>query len=73
MIYPITICQDRYGGCYSDGQWLAFNLYPDEVPNEIYSDDITCCSFWVNCELVVGKGNSPEEALNDLYNKNTII
>lgn len=23
-IYPLTIIQDRYGGAYSGGRWLAF-------------------------------------------------
>ena len=37
-MYPITILTDRYGGTYSGGGWLAFNLPPEEIPFEV--DDI---------------------------------
>jgi hypothetical protein len=44
-IWPITVTTDRYGGCYSKGKFLAFNLLPWQVPEEIDGDDITCMDF----------------------------
>ena len=41
-IYPLTITADRYTGTYSGGQFIAWNLGADEVPEEIYYDDCGC-------------------------------
>ena len=30
-IYPLTVVEDRYGGCYSKGIYLAFNLYGGDI------------------------------------------
>lgn len=66
-IYPLTICADRYGGTYSKGKYLAFNLDPDEVPKEISADDATCMNFWWNdFEGIAGKGETIDEAALDL-------
>lgn len=69
QIYPLTIVKDRYGGSYSEGWFLAFNLDPDEVPTEIHSDDMTCMDFWNDFNGIVGKGNTPGEAHLDLSKK----
>ena len=64
MIYPLIIVLDRYSGAYSGGEYTAFNLeYP---PKEIYSSDVECMEFWDTTDLKVGKGNTPEEAINNL-------
>lgn len=65
-MYPITIVKDRYGGTYSGGAFLAFNLPCEEIPLEIDADDVTCYKFWKNTKIKVGKGATPDEALNDL-------
>lgn len=44
--YPLTICVDRYSGAYSGGEFTAWNLDANEVPEEIHSDDVTCSLFW---------------------------
>ena len=44
--YPLTIVHDRYNGCYSGGEFTAWNLYPQDVPEEIDSDDVNCCVFF---------------------------
>lgn len=69
--YPITILMDRYNGIYSGGRWLAFNLDPEEIPNEIGGGDSCEMNFFYSPPdwLVFGKGNSPEEALEDLIEK----
>ena len=65
-MWPVAIVKDRYGGTYSGGLWLAFNSY--RAPNDVFGDDITCSDYWAGgCTLTVGKGNTPDSALDDLY------
>jgi hypothetical protein len=66
-IYPLTITKDRYTGAYSEGEFLAWNLDADEVPDDIYSDDCGCYNFWKKNEIPVGKGQTIREAILDLY------
>lgn len=69
-IYPLTIINDRYGGIYSKGKYLAFNLEYDEIPSSINGDDTDCLLFWLeNEDYLVGKGNSVEKAIEDLCYK----
>ena len=71
-IHPLTIISDRYGGCYSGGKYIAFNLEPWDVPREVDGNDRVCANFWCGedfKEFVIGKGNSPEEAYYDLMEK----
>ena len=68
-IWPITVTTDRYGGGYSKGKFLAFNLLPWQVPEEIDGDDITCMDFWTGegCKAyTIGKGSTASEAIEDL-------
>lgn len=68
-IYPLTIISDRYNGTYSGGGYLAFNLYSDQIPEEVSGSDLECASFWNNTQLIVGKGSTPENAHQDLFDK----
>lgn len=68
-IYPLTVIPDRYGGAYSEGGYLAFNLDPNEVPEDVYGDDTACMMFWCRNSLPVGKGQTPYEAIKNLYKK----
>ena len=69
-IYPLTIISDRYGGIYSKGKYLAFNLEYDEIPSSINGDDVDCHSFWIeNEDYLVGKGNCIDKAIEDLCYK----
>ena len=54
-IYPLTIVKDRYNGCYSRGEWTAWNCDADEVPPDISDDDVTCACFWDNAHDAVTK------------------
>lgn len=68
-IYPVTIIFDRYGGVYSGGRWVAFNLYYDDIPGAVSGDDDSCCEFWrefKNRHGVAGCGDTLDEALKDL-------
>jgi|GEM_PF-3021848 len=64
--FPTTIINDRYGGSYSGGWWLAFPLEHIEVPDEVNGCDRACASFWDQYTGPVGKGGSPEEAFDNL-------
>ena len=70
-IYPLTIVEDRYGGCYSKGHYLAFNLEPWEVPEDVNGSDVDCICFWDEDakEYAIGKGNTAQEAIDDLARK----
>ncbi len=80
VIYPLTIIADRYTGVYSGGRFTAWNMYHYELPKEIEDEDSECMSFWQNKkhndlknewgeQVIVGVGNSPQEAMLDLYIK----
>lgn len=72
-IYPLTIVSDRYNGTYSDAKYLAFNLDAGMMPWQIGSGDPDEMDFWELSELYkdydIGKGNTPQEAFDDLWNK----
>lgn len=71
-IYPVTIVRDRYGGTYSGAEWLALQADNTQVPDEIGSDDGDEMIFWrehKDEELPIGKGKTPNEALEDLIVK----
>lgn len=67
-IYPLTIIADRYGGTYSGGTFLAFNMYANEIPVEVDGSDTYCQAFWnSNKDLLVGRGTTPDAAYIDLF------
>lgn len=68
-IYPLTIVADRYTGTYSHGEYTAWNRYPGHIPEEIYSDDVTCSLFFHTTNIPYGAGYTPEEAIEDLAKK----
>ena len=70
-IYPLTIVKDRYGGGYSKGYYLAFNLEPWDVPEDINGSDVDCICFWDEeaKEFAIGKGDTAQEAIDDLARK----
>ena len=65
-IYPLTIISDRYGGTYSGGDFTAWNLDYYEIPTGPAEDDVSCMLFWDTTDIVVGRGNTPQEAVDDL-------
>ena len=65
-IYPCTIIHDRYGGVYSGGDWTAWPLDWEFVPEDIDCDDGTCQNFWESYREPVGRGSTPDKALADL-------
>lgn len=67
--YPTTIIRDRYDGTYSGAEWLAFPLDYFNVPDEVDGGDPECMMFWDSYDGVVGKGDTPQEAMGDLIKK----
>jgi len=71
-VYPCTIIKDRYTGVYSKAIWTAWKAdcfrdpFFDSVPEEIDGDDTECDRFWHSYTGIVGKGNTPQEAYEDL-------
>lgn len=65
-IYPLTIIKDRYSGAYSHGIYTAWNLDFEEIPTEINDEDVICHGFWLENKIIVGKGNTPIEAMHNL-------
>lgn len=65
-IYPVTIVMDRYNGCASGGRYLAFNLDSWDIPDEIEECDAIADEYWRTTTEPIGRGNTPEEALQDL-------
>jgi hypothetical protein len=69
-LYPATITADRYGGIYSGGRWLAYPLFPNDLPDDPDSDDVTAASWWdENGDLPIGRGPTPDKAHNDLLHR----
>lgn len=66
-IYPLTVISDRYNGVYSGGKYLAFNIDSYNVSEYIHGDDISCMEYWAECDINVGKGETPYDAIADLY------
>lgn len=64
--HPTTIVNDKYGGTYSDGEWLAFPLEHYDVPRGVDARDIDCMIFWEEYTEPYGTGDTPESALKDL-------
>ena len=65
-ISPLTIIQNRYGGGF-----LAFNLESWDVPRDINEDGLDFWSFWHHDakKHIIGKGDTPQEALDNLKAK----
>lgn len=73
-LYPLTIVMDRYTGVYSGGIFTAWNLDPDEVPEDICADDNSASEFFDELryrrqDYIYGIGETPDEAAMDLYMK----
>lgn len=66
---PLCIVEDRYGGAYSDANYLAFNMIPAAVSElAMNAGDFDCEAFWKNEaeDYIIGKGKTPTEALMNL-------
>lgn len=76
-LYPIQILQDRYGGTYSGGKWVAVsnaNWNLEEVDNSINGDDVMARNYGdtIKDKKYVAVGDTPDEALKNLELKNPL-
>jgi hypothetical protein len=60
--YPVTIIRTRYGGIYEGGEWAAFPLHADQVPDDVVGDDVTCATWWEQFADAVGVGDTRSSA-----------
>lgn len=64
--YPITVVADRYGGLYTEGEWLAFPLRPEDVPRQSNGSDMAQLDFLESYHEPYGIGATPDAAVNRL-------
>lgn len=64
--YPTTILNDRYSGCYSGAEWLAFPYDFPEIDPAVCDGDPECMNFWNDYTGFVGKGDTIESAVDNL-------
>jgi hypothetical protein len=69
--YPCVIVNDRYGGSYSGGPWVAYPLFAE--PEGPSGQDHEATAFWDAYASApaqpIGVGETPDEALADLRAK----
>jgi hypothetical protein len=67
-ISPVTIILDPEDGKHSGGKWLAYQSWPNELPKNSLGWGLSE-KFWQDhddLKLPIGKGKTPDEALEDL-------
>jgi hypothetical protein len=82
--WPIALLEDRYGGAYSDGNWIAIANADIDVPgrienrvawvfrSDVFGGDNDCMDFWDGPAKQIpwlAAGESPELAIQNLYLK----
>lgn len=65
-LWPVTVIKTRYGGTYEGGVWAAFNLEPDNIPDAVMGDDVSCARWWSEHQDGVGVGATAQEAIDAL-------
>lgn len=71
-LYPVVICQSRYGGVYEGGSWFCIPRC-ESIPEDAVGEDCECVDFWhSDASKNVGVGNSPNDALLMMLEKNGV-
>lgn len=68
--YPVGIMEDRYGGCYTGGAWIALaNDSPERRAylSPLWGSDTDAGSF--DLPVWAAVGDSPNDAATNLYRK----
>jgi hypothetical protein len=68
-LYPVTIFTTRYGGVYEGASWGAAPCDYDALSFLATGDDLEALDWWCEYSYIVGKGNHPDVALQDLFVK----
>jgi hypothetical protein len=62
-----VITETRYTGVYEGGPWAAFDVRePSFVPSDAFGGDPVAVDWWSAPTVLVGVGDSPDEALDYL-------
>jgi len=75
--WPVAVIQDRYGGCYSGGAWLAISeaYTPFEhgmsrvdwcLNDGPHGGDTEAMMFWIEPPPWIAVGNTPDAAFKAL-------
>jgi hypothetical protein len=80
--YPVAVFEDRYGGVYSGGAWIAiaeasepydqentrarFCLVGDNGP---FGGDVAASTFWSDSPEWIAVGSTPDAAIVSLRNR----
>lgn len=67
--YPVTIFTTRYSGIYEGAQWGAAPCEYDALSYLATEDDLEAIEWWSEYSYIVGKGDHPDKAMNDLLEK----
>jgi len=75
-MWPIRIYQDRYGGSYSGGGWVAVHMDNktmeiSDIENGILGGDVEVREFWITVADAnwIAVGQTPNDALAALQAK----
>jgi hypothetical protein len=70
-LWPVAILQDRYNGVYSGGRWVAIPVadMAEDFEETVWGDDFECVDWLARSRDVIGVGDTPDEALRELYLK----
>lgn len=76
-LYPIVIRESRYSGTYEGGEWHAIpnceggDAWNGDYFDYLYGDDDGALNFWQSdAAKLIGIGDTPNDALKDLFKKN---
>lgn len=68
-LYPINVREARYGGAYEGGGWIAWSGY-SPLPDDAIGSDLVCQAFFMEeRSFRVGRGSTPDHAVNDLIER----
>ena len=69
FLYPVCVFEDRYGGCYSGGPWVAFSESRGsrrQLGEMEGGDTVAMCFVLPEWAAV---GDTPNDAVDNLYEK----
>ena len=79
--HPIALLQDRYGGVYRGGAWLALACADEDndgTPRILWAmsdgpggDDLKAAGVWQDAPIWIASGQTPDEAIAHLTGKAT--
>lgn len=79
--YPIAVFEDRYGGIYSQGRWLAVSQADTPLgrinragwllDNGPFGGDVEAMEFWEVPPAWIAVGGTPEQAIARLLESPT--